>query len=228
MFQVRDNSSEFTETRERERVIVLSILRIWTGMLRSLSWPPHPELQCTMPRCMSSSRLAMHDPHLPFFRSQFHTNSIWQYFSPEVNWAHNSFSALEMTRMITFSRGEMFDWLHNNYSLANFWETLSMIQQKIMSNWILCLISDKSFGWAGGLPAPPTADISPNITAINFPVNQHIAALLHGGMSLSTLVYTHINMLQFFPKVKWEQGLKNLTYFSPCSLLKKLKSELEL
>ena len=94
MFQVRDNSSEFTErerlVRERERVIVLSILRIWTGMLWSLSWPPHPELQCTMPRrCMSSSRLAMHDPHLPFFRSQFHTNSIWQYFSPEVNWAHN-------------------------------------------------------------------------------------------------------------------------------------------
>ena len=37
MFQVRDNSSEFTErerlVRERERVIVLSILRIWTGML---------------------------------------------------------------------------------------------------------------------------------------------------------------------------------------------------
>ena len=221
MFQVRDNSSEFTEreTSKRERVIVLSILRIWTGMLWSLSWPPHPELQCTMPRCMSSSRLAMHDPHLPFFRSQFHTNSIWQYFSPEVNWAHNSFGALEMTRMITFSRGEMFDWLHNNYTpLLIFQRLWVWFGKKIMSNWILCLISDKSFGWAGGLPAPPTADISPNITAINFPVNQHIAALLRG-MSLSTLVYTHINMLQFFPKVKWEQGLKNLTNFSP-SLLK--------
>lgn len=117
--------------RERERVIVLSILRIWTGMLWSLSWPPHPELQCTMPRCMSSSRLAMHDPHLPFFRSQFHTNSIWQYFSPEVNWAHNSFSALEMTRMITFSRGEMFDWLHNNYTPLLIFERLfSKIRQK--------------------------------------------------------------------------------------------------
>ena len=62
----------------------------------------------------------------------------------------------------------------------------------------VCLISDKSFGWAGGLPAPPTADISPNITAINFPVNQHIAALLHG-MSLSTLVYSYKHVA-VFPK----------------------------
>ena len=76
MFQVRDNSSEFTETRKRERVIVLSILRIWTGMLRSLSWPPRPpaaparRLARHAVVCPGmSSRLAMHDPHLPFFSS---------------------------------------------------------------------------------------------------------------------------------------------------------------
>ena len=221
MFQVRDNSSEFTKrerlVRERERVIVLSILRIWTGMLWSLSWPPHPELQCTMPRCMSSSRLAMHDPHLPFFRSQFHTNSIWQYFSSEVNWAHN-FIQCSSNEWSLFPEVKcLIDYIIIT-PLLIFQRLWAWFGKKFMSNWILCLISDKSFGWAGGLPAPPTADISPNITAINFPVNQHIAALLHG-MSLSTLVYTHINMLQFFPKVKWEQRLKNLTYFSP-SLLK--------
>ena len=76
MFQVRDNSSEFTETRKRERVIVLSILRIWTGMLRSLSWPPRPtaaparRLARHAVVCPGmSSRLPMHDPHLPFFSS---------------------------------------------------------------------------------------------------------------------------------------------------------------
>ena len=91
MFQVRDNSSEFTERetskREREshRVIYLEdldrnvVIPILAPSSRTAVYYAPP------PVCMSSSRLAMHDPHLPFFRSQFHTNSIWQYFSPEVN-----------------------------------------------------------------------------------------------------------------------------------------------
>ena len=43
------------ETRERERVILLSILRIWTGMLRSLSWPG-----CVWASCLQCMTLATH------------------------------------------------------------------------------------------------------------------------------------------------------------------------
>ena len=79
-----------------------------------------------------------------------------------------------------------------------------------------------------GRAAPPTADISPNITAINFPVNQHIAALLHA-MSLSTLVYSYKHFVAVFPKSNESRDdSKNLTYFSPSLLAQKVKSELEL
>ena len=135
MFQVRDNSSEFTKrerlVREREshRVIYLEdldrnvVIPILAPSSRTAVYYAPP------PVCMSSSRLAMHDPHLPFFRSQFHTNSIWQYFSSEVNWAHN-FIQCSSNEWSLFPEVKcLIDYIIIT-PLLIFWETLDMIWQK--------------------------------------------------------------------------------------------------
>ena len=134
MFQVRDNSSEFTERetskREREshRVIYLEDLDR-NVVIPILAPSSRTAVYYAPPVYMSSSRLAMHDPHLPFFRSQFHTNSIWQYFSPEVNWAHN-FIQCSSNEWSLFPEVKcLIDYIIIT-PLLIFWETLNMIWQK--------------------------------------------------------------------------------------------------